>query len=133
MSGPTRVGHLNGGHIKYVRRKQSQPHCRRGSCAALCLRLHPPHTVPHLTCRMLNDYRWFWGSHMTLFVVYYTCLILHPLPGNPAVAHKGKVYVSERQLFMGGGGLDGREAAPISQGRMAGHALWLARSQLLRK
>ncbi|PRW60582.1 respiratory burst oxidase-like protein B [Chlorella sorokiniana] len=43
--------------------------------------------------KLLNDYRWFWGSHMTLFIVYYTCLILHPLPGDPSVAHKGKVYL----------------------------------------
>lgn len=44
----------------------------------------------------MHDYRWFWGSHMTLFVVYYTCLILHPMPGDPSEAHKGKVWVSGR-------------------------------------
>lgn len=68
---------------------------------------------------MLNDYRWFWASHMTLFVVYYVCLILHPLPGNPAVAHKGKVYVS------GGSGAH----CPLKLTR----AWWLAARQYARR
>ena len=96
VSAPARVGQVGSWHDGHI-----TPQCRRGSCAALCLRFNLPRTLPSLMRRMLNDYRWFWGSHMTLFVVYYTCLILHPLPGNPAVAHKGKVYVRDRQLFIG--------------------------------
>lgn len=35
--------------------------------------------------RILNDFNWFWRSHMALFVVFYAALICHPWPGLPSV------------------------------------------------
>ncbi len=79
--------------------------CRSNRSSPRIPSRHTSPACPAWLRRVLNDYRWFRGSHITLVVVYYVCLILHPLPGNPAIAHKGKVYVSRRwQLGAGSPG-----------------------------
>ena len=35
--------------------------------------------------RFLNDFRWFWGSHIFMFFVFFAALICHPWPKLPTV------------------------------------------------
>jgi hypothetical protein len=36
---------------------------------------------------VLNNFTWFYNSHMFMFVVFYVATILHPWPGLPGYSH----------------------------------------------
>ena len=37
--------------------------------------------------RVLNNFTWFYHSHLFMFVVFYIAAILHPWPGTPGYSH----------------------------------------------
>ena len=37
--------------------------------------------------KRLNNFTWFYNSHMLMFVIFYIAAILHPWPGLPGYQH----------------------------------------------
>ena len=37
--------------------------------------------------RVLNNFTWFYNSHMLMFVIFYIAALLHPWPGLPGYSH----------------------------------------------
>ncbi len=37
---------------------------------------------------VLNNFTWFYNSHMFMFAVFYVAVILHPWPGLPGYSHR---------------------------------------------
>ena len=38
--------------------------------------------------KVLNNFTWFYNSHMFMFGVFYVAVILHPWPGLPGYPHR---------------------------------------------
>ncbi len=38
--------------------------------------------------RVLNNFTWFYHSHLLMFVIFYIAAILHPWPGTPGYSHE---------------------------------------------
>ena len=38
--------------------------------------------------KVLNNFLWFYHSHLLMFVIFYIAVILHPWPGLPGYSHE---------------------------------------------
>ena len=38
--------------------------------------------------KVLNNFTWFYNSHMFMFAVFYVAVVLHPWPGVPGYSHR---------------------------------------------